>query len=98
MVMCRTYGLTSELGWKYADDIISITRSLTQGACDFAYGLSRSAEHRNTRTAREEVQHGNPDPEIDLLAARKLSVPPEVFLLIEGYWIRTTAFSVLGFS
>ena len=32
---------------------------------------------------RDDVQRGKPDPEIDLLAARKLGVPPEEFLVIE---------------
>jgi beta-phosphoglucomutase-like phosphatase (HAD superfamily) len=32
---------------------------------------------------REDVRHGKPDPEIDLLAAKKLGVPPEEFLVIE---------------
>ncbi len=32
---------------------------------------------------RDDVERGKPDPEIDLLAARKLGVPPEEFLVIE---------------
>jgi beta-phosphoglucomutase-like phosphatase (HAD superfamily) len=32
---------------------------------------------------RDDVRRGKPDPEIDLLAARKLGVPPEEFLVIE---------------
>lgn len=31
----------------------------------------------------EDVQHGKPDPEIDLLVAEKLGVPPEELLIIE---------------
>ena len=33
---------------------------------------------------RDDVRRGKPDPEIDLLAAKKLGVPPEGFLVIEG--------------
>jgi beta-phosphoglucomutase len=33
--------------------------------------------------AREDVQHAKPDPGIDLLAARRLDVPPEACLVIE---------------
>jgi HAD superfamily hydrolase (TIGR01509 family) len=32
---------------------------------------------------RDDVRRGKPDPEIDLLAAKKLGVPPEEFLVIE---------------
>jgi beta-phosphoglucomutase len=32
---------------------------------------------------REDVRRGKPDPDIDLLAAKKLGVPPEEFLVIE---------------
>jgi beta-phosphoglucomutase len=32
---------------------------------------------------RDDVRRGKPDPEIDLLAAKKLGVPPQEFLGIE---------------
>jgi len=64
---------------------IPVALATSAGKVNIEYTLTGTGltQYFNVQVGGEEVQHGKPDPEIFLMAARRLGVPPERCLVFE---------------